>query len=350
MITLLSAHKKYIYIQGQRMELQAWTPIFNPNEDNPTVPVWIVILELPWHFYYKEIISVLLSPVGKVLHLDFASMQKIRGSVAKVKMQVDVTNEMTHHVWLGFDEDQDVNGDGLWLEVVYEDLPTYCLHCKHSGHEEYYYAIRKREEDEKRKTVEESTDKNDILSTNSLAPTTVTQHQQPQASQVHHKNQHSKQKIWVQHQSEQQVACLNHNKDQWHTKDKLSKDQWHTQKKKNFRGVNQRNKPQKFKISTEQVVVAQVSEPHQISGTKQKPHTSTQPALDTVQHPSSTSPITETEVNGETEAAQEIQTLHKSGNPKGVGSSHSLHRITVADSYLRKENISNIAACQKKLQ
>lgn len=78
--------KKFIYIQGQRMDLQAWTPNFNPNEDNPTVLVWGVIPELLWHFYYKEVLSVVLSPIGKVLHLDLASMQKTRGSVAKVKM------------------------------------------------------------------------------------------------------------------------------------------------------------------------------------------------------------------------------------------------------------------------
>nr|XP_016479403.1 PREDICTED: uncharacterized protein LOC107800694 [Nicotiana tabacum] len=148
--------KTFMYIQGQRMELQAWTPNFNPNEDNPIVPVWIVIPKLPWYFYYMEALSVLLSPIGKVLHLDLASMQKTRGSVAKVKMQVDLTQLRPHHVWLGFDEDQDVNGDGQWLEVVYEDLPTYYSHCKHLGHEDYSCPIREREEEDKKKVATET--------------------------------------------------------------------------------------------------------------------------------------------------------------------------------------------------
>ncbi|XP_009600554.1 uncharacterized protein [Nicotiana tomentosiformis] len=142
--------KTSMYIQGQRMELQVWTPNFNPNEDNPIVPVWIVIPELSWHFYYMEVLSVLLSPIGKVLHLDLASMQKTRGSVAKAKMQVNLTQFRPHHVWLGFDEDQDVNGDRQWLEVVYEDLPTYCSHCKYLGHEEYSCPVREREEEDKK--------------------------------------------------------------------------------------------------------------------------------------------------------------------------------------------------------
>jgi len=61
-----------MYIQGQIMELHAWTPNFNPNEGNPIVPVWIVIPELPWHFYDREVLSVLLSPIVKVLYLDLA--------------------------------------------------------------------------------------------------------------------------------------------------------------------------------------------------------------------------------------------------------------------------------------
>lgn len=93
----------------------------------------------------------MLSPVGKVLHLDLASMQKTRGSVEKVKIQVDLTQERPHHVWLGFNENQDVNGDGKWLVVVYEDLPTFCLYYRHLGHEEYHCVIKKIDKRKKEK-------------------------------------------------------------------------------------------------------------------------------------------------------------------------------------------------------
>lgn len=59
-----------------------------------------------------DILTPLLSQIGKSLFLDLASFQKTRGSVVKVKMQIDLTKERSTHVWLGYDEDQDMNGDG----------------------------------------------------------------------------------------------------------------------------------------------------------------------------------------------------------------------------------------------
>lgn len=73
------------------MQLQSWTPKFKANKDSPIVPTWVIVPELPWHLYYMEILTVLLSPVGKVLHLHLASMQKTRGSVAKVRVQIDLS-------------------------------------------------------------------------------------------------------------------------------------------------------------------------------------------------------------------------------------------------------------------
>lgn len=101
-----------MYIQGQMIQIEAWTPLFTPNKDSTIVPVWIVIRELPWNLYYMEILTPLLSHVGKALFLDLASFQKTRGSVAKVKVQLDLTKDRPQHVWLGYDDNQDKNGDG----------------------------------------------------------------------------------------------------------------------------------------------------------------------------------------------------------------------------------------------
>ncbi|OIT36119.1 hypothetical protein A4A49_27343 [Nicotiana attenuata] len=99
--------KQHMYIQVQLMRIEAWNPIFKPNEDSPIVPIWIMIPEFPWHLYYMEILTPLLSPIGKALFLDLASFQKTRGSVVKAKMLIDLTKERLTHVWLGYDEDQD---------------------------------------------------------------------------------------------------------------------------------------------------------------------------------------------------------------------------------------------------
>ncbi|WMV32827.1 hypothetical protein MTR67_026212 [Solanum verrucosum] len=75
--------KQRMFIAGHLMKLQVWTPTFKPAEETPIVPIWITLPELPWHCYYMDILTPLLSPIGKALYLDSAIMQKTRGSVAK---------------------------------------------------------------------------------------------------------------------------------------------------------------------------------------------------------------------------------------------------------------------------
>ncbi|KAM3250118.1 hypothetical protein P3S67_022498 [Capsicum chacoense] len=43
--TVLSKGK--MYIQGQLMRIQLWTPTFKPKEETPLVPVWVSLPKLP---------------------------------------------------------------------------------------------------------------------------------------------------------------------------------------------------------------------------------------------------------------------------------------------------------------
>ncbi|KAG5614475.1 hypothetical protein H5410_014299 [Solanum commersonii] len=97
-----------------------------PEEETPIVPIWISLPELPWYCYYKDILSALLSPIGKVLYLDTASIQKTRGSVARVKVQIDLTKERPPHVWMWLNE-EDLN-IGRWETIEYEHTPDYCMY------------------------------------------------------------------------------------------------------------------------------------------------------------------------------------------------------------------------------
>lgn len=53
-------NKQEMYIDGQFMMLQLWTPNFRPKEETSIVPVWVTLPELPWHFYYMEVIYLQL--------------------------------------------------------------------------------------------------------------------------------------------------------------------------------------------------------------------------------------------------------------------------------------------------
>lgn len=97
--------------------------------------------------------TALLTSIGKVLYLDTSSIQKTRGSIAKVKKQVDLTKERPSHVWMGFDKgDHNV---GRWQAIQYESVPDYCSYCKHQRHLIHVCTIKKRDEEyKKRKEME----------------------------------------------------------------------------------------------------------------------------------------------------------------------------------------------------
>lgn len=89
------------------------------------VPVWVSLPELSWHCYYLEVVTSLLSPIGKVLFLDLVNYKKTRGSIAKFKMQVDLTKLRHQHIWIGDDDDDDEHSEGRWQTILYEDVLEY---------------------------------------------------------------------------------------------------------------------------------------------------------------------------------------------------------------------------------
>uniref|UniRef100_M1DW45 LINE-type retrotransposon LIb DNA, complete sequence, Insertion at the S14 site n=1 Tax=Solanum tuberosum TaxID=4113 RepID=M1DW45_SOLTU len=140
-------------IEGKLMRIQTWTPNFRPEEETPIVPIWVLLPGLPWHYFKKEFISPLLESVGKVLYLDTTSIKRARASMAKVKVQVDLTKTTPRHVWIGLD-DEDLT-IGRWQPIEYENIPLYCSYCRHQGHmiDECNFKIRD-EEFNKRKELE----------------------------------------------------------------------------------------------------------------------------------------------------------------------------------------------------
>ncbi|KAH0684401.1 hypothetical protein KY285_021903 [Solanum tuberosum] len=136
-------------IEGKLMRIQAWSPNFRPEEETPIVPIWVLLPGLPWHCFKKEFITPLLESVGKVLYLDTASIKRTRASMAKVKVQIDLTKDRPRHVWIGLDyEDLTI---GRWQPIEYENIPPYCTYCKHQGHMIGDCNFKIRDEDFKRR-------------------------------------------------------------------------------------------------------------------------------------------------------------------------------------------------------
>ncbi|KAG5595093.1 hypothetical protein H5410_036325 [Solanum commersonii] len=230
--------KQKMFIAGQSMKLQVWTPTFKPAEETPIVPIWITLPELPWHCHYMDILTPLLSPIGKALYLDSATMQKTRGSVAKVRVQIDLTKDRPQHIWLGFSE-KDPNL-GKWQIIEYEDVPSYCTYCKHQGHIVGECTQKnKDEETKKNKELEDSRKGQDK--------------QQNQTSKAYQQQ--------VQNREDMHSNWQGSVKDQTEPASGNKEEQWQLQNKKKNRNHNKNQ--EQHKNSQAQVQKQQTNQGHQ---------------------------------------------------------------------------------------
>ncbi|XP_057953116.1 uncharacterized protein LOC131147628 [Malania oleifera] len=85
------------------------------------------------------------SEVGKPLCADKLMMMQERVSFARVLMEVDVAKEIKHSIKVFLPDDEEME-----QEVVYENLPRFCSHCKYVGHTSNYCGIKKRKAEDGR--------------------------------------------------------------------------------------------------------------------------------------------------------------------------------------------------------
>ncbi|OIT08476.1 hypothetical protein A4A49_52017 [Nicotiana attenuata] len=262
-----------------------------PNEDLPSVPIWVVIPELPCHLYYMEILTPLLSPIGKSLYLDLASFQKTRGSVAKVKIQIDLTKERPHYVRLGYDEEQD--------KMDMENGR------KHLGHSEYTCEIRLKEEEKKKRKEEEAAETSNSRPTNhkkSKEEAGINKKQMKEHEGITKSNAQDKRKnhktAEYQKEAEHQSAVA-----------EITEEEWQTQRKKNFKGTSQSKIQQQVYMpkqsNTQQQQVRSVD-----SGVQNQPIPPIPPSISA--------------------DCEEIPIARQEGVPNGEGFPHVLHECANA--------------------
>ncbi|KAG5571577.1 hypothetical protein H5410_061343 [Solanum commersonii] len=149
----------YIDFDNEADHVTMCSPGFKPEEESVVVPIWVTLPELLWHCYYMDSLIIILSPIGKALHLDSASLQKIRGSVAKVRVQIDLTKETPQHIWIAFSEKDPFKAK--WQLVEYEEVPPYYLYCKQQGHIAGTCPLKITEEEIKKRKDMENNKKSD---------------------------------------------------------------------------------------------------------------------------------------------------------------------------------------------
>ncbi|XP_060190406.1 uncharacterized protein LOC132619559 [Lycium barbarum] len=151
-------YKRSIEIEGQVMWLEKWTPDFRPDVDSPIVPTWVLLPSLPIHCHSWHYVKQLVGTIGTPLSMDLATENRTRPSMAKVRVEIDLTKPKIDSIWIGV-EDDDSPLKGFTQKIEYENVPKYCRHCKLLGHSilQCRHAEKKKEDvKEKQKEVEDN--------------------------------------------------------------------------------------------------------------------------------------------------------------------------------------------------
>ncbi|EOA28792.1 hypothetical protein CARUB_v10025024mg, partial [Capsella rubella] len=110
---------------GSLLMFQAWSPSFNPMQDEiETTPVWVRISNLPVHYYHKTILMGIAEALGKPLRADLTTLQVERARFARVCIEVNLKKPLKGSVM--------VNGERYMAS--YEGLNTICSSCGIYGH------------------------------------------------------------------------------------------------------------------------------------------------------------------------------------------------------------------------
>nr|XP_027122138.1 uncharacterized protein LOC113739091 [Coffea arabica] len=106
-----------------------WTTDFHVHKESSLAPVWFSLPSIPVHFFDKHSLFSIVSPVGKPLFLDAATVAGTRPSVASLCMEVDLLKPLGSRVWVAVE-----GATGFWQNIVPDELPAYCSGCLRLGH------------------------------------------------------------------------------------------------------------------------------------------------------------------------------------------------------------------------
>jgi len=108
----------------------------NTNSRNLDIPPWNTLAFLQqrvchcsFETYWESVVSW------------YNLYPKTRGTIAKVKVQIELSKERHPHVWMGIDE-KDLNM-GTWQDIQYESVPNFCIYCKDQRHQIHVSTIKK---------------------------------------------------------------------------------------------------------------------------------------------------------------------------------------------------------------
>ncbi|OIT36230.1 hypothetical protein A4A49_02046 [Nicotiana attenuata] len=94
-----------------------------------------------------DILSKMVISIGTIMAPDMTTYSKSRGNVAKIKVETDLLKIRKDQIWLGFKRLDSNEKDGYWLDIEYEDAPSYCQYCRKQGYDVLSCRNNKREKE-----------------------------------------------------------------------------------------------------------------------------------------------------------------------------------------------------------
>nr|XP_027090446.1 uncharacterized protein LOC113711482 [Coffea arabica] len=111
------------------MRVFKWSPDFTVSSESSRAPVWIALEHLPIHFFDKVSLFSIANTIGNPLQIDTATAALSRPSVARICVDLDVSQDLPERIWIG------TGNSGFWQRLLYENLPLYssdgCRQHKH---------------------------------------------------------------------------------------------------------------------------------------------------------------------------------------------------------------------------
>ncbi|VFQ83941.1 unnamed protein product [Cuscuta campestris] len=94
--------KEQILFEGTYpMRLFRWTSDFSLETETPISPVWVLLHDLPFHYFNDKALTLICKPIGKYLGMDKATLEGIKPNHARVRVEMDLLKPLVSKVFIG---------------------------------------------------------------------------------------------------------------------------------------------------------------------------------------------------------------------------------------------------------
>jgi len=116
------------------LKLFTWTRDFSPSVQKlSTAQVWLKIYGLAQEYWRQKIIFAIANSVGTPICTDSATnkpiFERTFGQYARVLVDIDISQPLRYKVLV------ERKGYAFFVDLEYENIPAYCVHCKMIGHD-----------------------------------------------------------------------------------------------------------------------------------------------------------------------------------------------------------------------